>query len=63
MTSQDLNRVQITRDHSEEICTEVAERLRAALTADPAQLPSDLLRLTKRLDSAERTDTPLQQLD
>ena len=58
MTSQDRNGVQITHVHSEAICTEVGERLRGALPAKPARLPPDLLRLTKRLDSVERGDTP-----
>jgi hypothetical protein len=51
---------QISRVHSEAICTEVAERLRPALPANPARLPPDLLRLIKRLDSVERGDIPLK---
>ena len=60
MTSQDSNGVHISRVHSEAICTEVAERLRPALPANPARLPPDLLRLIKRLDSVERGDIPLK---
>jgi hypothetical protein len=60
MTRQNPNRVEITRVHSEAICTEVGERLRGALPANPARLPPDLLRLTKRLDSVERGDAPFK---
>jgi hypothetical protein len=58
MTRQNPKRVEITHVHSEAICTEVGERLRGALPAEPARLPPDLLRLTKRLDSATHAVTP-----
>jgi hypothetical protein len=60
MTSQDHTGVHISGVDSEAICTEVAERLRPALPANPARLPPDLLRLIKRLDSVERGDIPLK---
>jgi hypothetical protein len=58
MTNRDFNGVRITRLHSEAICAEVGERLRAALPANPDRLSPDLLRLTKRLDGVEVGDTP-----
>jgi hypothetical protein len=52
--------VQITHVHSEAICTEVGERLRGALPAKPARLPPYLLKLTKRLNSAESGHGPFK---
>jgi hypothetical protein len=52
--SQDPNGVQIDRIHAGAICKEVGERLRAALTGNPNQLPLHILSLTERFDSVER---------
>jgi hypothetical protein len=56
MTSQVPNGVQIDRLHSSAICTEIGERLRAALAADPNQLPPHLLGLSEQLDSGASGD-------
>jgi hypothetical protein len=53
MTSQNPNGVQIDRVASGAIRAEFGERLRAALTANPNQLPPYLVSLTERLDGAE----------
>jgi hypothetical protein len=53
MTSENPNDVQIDRVDSGAICTEIGERLRAALTANPNQLPPYLVSLTERLDGVE----------
>jgi hypothetical protein len=63
MTSQDTKGVEISHIDSEAICTEVGERLRQALPADPTRLPPDILSLTKRLDGVGRGATPIQELD
>jgi hypothetical protein len=60
MTRQNPNRVEFTHVHSEAICSEVGERLRSALPAEPARLPPDLLRLTKQLDSVTGGDPPFR---
>lgn len=62
MSHQDQNGVEITRTHSEAICTEVGERLRAILRPPTARLPPDLLKLTKRLESFERGDSAFIQV-
>ena len=56
MTNQNPNGVQIDRIDSGAICTEIGERLRAALTADPNRLPPHLVSLTERFDGAEGDD-------
>lgn len=56
MTSQDPNGVQIDRVHSGAICTEVGERLLAALARNPGQMPPRLLRLADLLDSGASSD-------
>ena len=53
MSTQHPGGIQLSRVHSEAICSEIAEVLRAALTADSARLPAYLLDLTKRLDSVD----------
>jgi hypothetical protein len=45
--------VRIDRLHNAAICAEIGERLRIALTRNPDPLPSHLLGLIKRFDSAE----------
>jgi hypothetical protein len=47
MTSQDPNGVQIDRVHGGAICTEIGERLRTALTANPARWPPALLNVVR----------------
>jgi hypothetical protein len=56
MTSQNPNGVQIDRVDSGAIRTEIGERLRAALAANPNRLPPYLVRLTERFDGAEGGD-------
>jgi len=60
MTSQDPNGVQINRVHSGAICTEIGERLSAALAGNPNQLPPNLLGLTELLDSGASGDVALK---
>ena len=54
MTSQNPGGVRIDRVDSGTICTEIGERLRAALTGNPNQLPPDLVSQIERLDRVER---------
>jgi hypothetical protein len=60
MMSRNPNSVQIDRVDSGAICTEIGERLRAALTADPNRLPPYLVSLTERFDGAEGDDVALK---
>jgi hypothetical protein len=53
MTGQNPNGAQINRVDSCAICTEIGERLRATLTANPNQLPPYLVSLTERFDGVE----------
>jgi hypothetical protein len=63
MTSRNPNGVQIDRADSGAIRTEIGERLRAALKANPNQLPPYLASLTERFDGVEGDDVALQEFD
>lgn len=56
MTSQNPDRVQIDSVDSGAICTEIGERLRAALRGNPSKLPPYLVSLTERFDGVEGGD-------
>ena len=60
MTNQDQNGVHINRVHSGAICTEIGERLHAALAGNPNRLPPHLLGLTELLDRGASGDGPLK---
>jgi hypothetical protein len=62
MTSQNPNGAHVDSVDSGAICTEIGERLRTALTANPSQLPPYLVGLTERFDGAERRRC-LQEFD
>jgi hypothetical protein len=54
MIGRDPSRVQIDRVHASAICSEIGERLRAAMARKPRLSSPDLLGLMERLDGAER---------
>jgi hypothetical protein len=56
MTTRDSSGVRIDSVHSGAICTEIGERLRVSLAMANQRWPSDLHKLTERLDTVERGD-------
>lgn len=55
----DRTDLKINRVHSFAICDEIGERLRTTPTGKPARLPTQLLRLVRRLDKVERNEKNL----